>query len=593
MKLKHRLFSLLLALAMTFTMASAAFENVRGYGGFSDVKGGWSQPYIQQCYEMGLMDGVGGGRFDPAGTLTLAQVVTVAVRLADLYRGGDGVIGQSGAHWYDEAVERALEEDILSPGQFDRYDRLATRAEVAGLLAAALPGSEYRAINKISALPDVDKSTPYADAIFTLYNAGILTGGDAYGTYSPNAPLTREALSAILCRLCKPETRVELALAPKPRELTVKTADKKLVLAGIPVYGLLEIDGEFYVPLALFSGNASALGKYSDYSLDYNGEIYFSRPIGYSWSESVAVPDYTLPAPGTVLGTAQPTLTMRSPKSYYDTVTLMTLDGYFPMVRVEDLADKVRVQGDTLCADLDGTPYAPQMERDLAGQALSGLLGATPRDTVKNIHDYIVNALTYEPYTDASAAAMQQAAAQYGASTNRTLAGGYGVCEDYADLFLTMCLQAGIPCERVTGTATEGHAWNRVYVDGKWSFVDCTWDDPASRKPVLRYDYFLKDADTMAKTHFWRDSDYPMPTTYDPAWAELDCNNITSTDMFRKCLIAQMMQGKATIRLRTTVNGAYGGLGCVYGFNEVSWEQISGGYNKSSGCYVYTVDYGW
>ena len=83
-----------------------------------------------------------------------------------------------------------------------------------------------------------------------------------------------------------------------------------------------------------------------------------------------------------------------------------------------------------------------------------------------------------------------------------------------------------------------------------------------------------------------------MPDTYDPAWASLDPNNITSADMFRKCLVAQMVQKKTDIRLRTTVSGAYGGTGCIYAYPEaVFWWTFSGGYNSSTGTYDYHVEY--
>lgn len=67
----------------------------------------------------------------------------------------------------------------------------------------------------------------------------------------------------------------------------------------------------------------------------------------------------------------------------------------------------------------------------------------------------------------------------------------------------------------------------------------------------------------MAKSHCWSGSDYPLPAEYDPAWEQLDPNNITSADMFRKYLIAQIMQGKTFIRLKTTRSGACGGIACI------------------------------
>ena len=86
-----------------------------------------------------------------------------------------------------------------------------------------------------------------------------------------------------------------------------------------------------------------------------------------------------------------------------------------------------------------------------------------------------------------------------------------------------------------------------------------------------------------------------MPDKYDPAWEKLDPNNITSADMFRKCLIAQMVianrqnpDGEKTIRLRVTKSGAYGGTGCIYaGYEGAWWWQMQGGYDSKSNMYVY------
>ena len=66
------------------------------------------------------------------------------------------------------------------------------------------------------------------------------------------------------------------------------------------------------------------------------------------------------------------------------------------------------------------------------------------------------------------------------------------VCKGYAYLYASMMRSIGIPCNIVSGyalgldgvnkwseledTKTQNHAWNEVYVDGKWIIVDTTWD---------------------------------------------------------------------------------------------------------------------
>ena len=79
----------------------AGLTQVRDPIQFSDVPQDWSQPYISQCYALGLMSGTGEDTFSPSGTLTVAEAVTVAVRLADLYGGGEGTVSQEGENWYD------------------------------------------------------------------------------------------------------------------------------------------------------------------------------------------------------------------------------------------------------------------------------------------------------------------------------------------------------------------------------------------------------------------------------------------------------------------------------------------------------------
>lgn len=62
------------------------------------------------------------------------------------------------------------------------------------------------------------------------------------------------------------------------------------------------------------------------------------------------------------------------------------------------------------------------------------------------------------------------------------------VCSGYSNLFTALCLSAGIPAATISGYARnylvdvndrfflEDHAWNAVYIDGKWLLADATWD---------------------------------------------------------------------------------------------------------------------
>lgn len=89
--MKKRLRSAALALALCLALPSLAFGAERTT--FVDVvPGDWFAPYVDVCVEAGLMKGVGGGRFDPQGTVTLAQAATLAARIHHIKNGGDGVL---------------------------------------------------------------------------------------------------------------------------------------------------------------------------------------------------------------------------------------------------------------------------------------------------------------------------------------------------------------------------------------------------------------------------------------------------------------------------------------------------------------------
>ena len=72
---------------------------------------------------------------------------------------------------------------------------------------------------------------------------------------------------------------------------------------------------------------------------------------------------------------------------------------------------------------------------------------------------------------------------------------GRAVCQGYSDAVKIICDYYGIPCVCISGTSDGGgHMWNAIQMeDGKWYFVDLTWDDQESS---IYYDFFLIGSDT-------------------------------------------------------------------------------------------------
>ena len=194
------------------SLANFAAVNTYTPGMYADVpETFWGAANVARAYELGLMKGTDAG-FDPNGNVTLAQAVTMAARLHSIYTTGTEDFAQ-GQIWYQVYVDYALEKGILT-GTYGDWNGDATRAQFAAILAAALPPEALEAVNAVAdgAVPDVSMEDEAAEAIYRLYRAGILTGNDEKGTFTPEAGITRAAAAAILTRRADPALRTPVTL---------------------------------------------------------------------------------------------------------------------------------------------------------------------------------------------------------------------------------------------------------------------------------------------------------------------------------------------------------------------------------------------
>lgn len=97
----------------------------------------------------------------------------------------------------------------------------------------------------------------------------------------------------------------------------------------------------------------------------------------------------------------------------------------------------------------------------------------TDEEKVKLIHEYIVDTIRYDK------ALASSELTDYLPDIDRTLSGKKGMCYDYASLFASMLRSVDIPTKLVMGTTDYVdvyHAWNEVYLNGRWVTIDTTVD---------------------------------------------------------------------------------------------------------------------
>ena len=119
----------------------------------------------------------------------------------------------AGSLWYEPYVSFATIEGIIVEECGD-YNVPATRAEFAKILAASVDPIDLETINIVDdeAIPDVDMSADYAESVYMLYRAGVLSGSDANGTFNPDSTITRAEAAAIITRIIDPNLRKTIEL---------------------------------------------------------------------------------------------------------------------------------------------------------------------------------------------------------------------------------------------------------------------------------------------------------------------------------------------------------------------------------------------
>lgn len=256
--------------------------------------------------------------------------------------------------------------------------------------------------------------------------------------------------------LCAALTAPALA-APAPQAAVAYTSDKLLWVGPLPLAGLTVINDEYYLPMELLNANGKTEGGY--YPLRY---CVYANGIGletcsYMCGEVLkAVRPVVYATPGLELGPVTP-VTEEMMVSYQDPAyhnatlpagSVYALGGLYPMVRLKAMADyygyREAEDGIHICEDYPFEEHTVVWEEDLVGQAAKELKTSDTKATLKAFHDYLIKKMTHSDFMDNAYfqksdpqrhERYEQMQQKYECGDNAALASGYGVCEDYANMF--------------------------------------------------------------------------------------------------------------------------------------------------------------
>ena len=190
--------------AVCMLLSATCMQAFAAAPSFSDVPADhWAYDAVEYAAEKGWVDGVGDGRYDPDGSVTGAQWMTMIIRA---FFNVDVQEWQPGEAWYQPYLDVAeffrivdkdwssVQSNLLSP--INRYDMASliynTINNMTGIGGKADP-SEIGDWNQIPA--------EYQDAVAVAYEAGILVGTNDNGDFSGARNMTRAQAAIVLMRL--------------------------------------------------------------------------------------------------------------------------------------------------------------------------------------------------------------------------------------------------------------------------------------------------------------------------------------------------------------------------------------------------------
>ena len=171
----------------------------------------WAYPGIAFCLDNGIMNGMGNGLFQPGGSTTRAQLVTILYRLM-----GEPAVSAKTPFkdlkqdWYKNAVAWAYENGVVNGMSKTEFqpDTPITR-EMMMTILYRLTGEylklDVSASGKLSGFPDAKKVSSWAkDGMVWGVGAGLISGvGTRNGTeLQPKGTATRAQIAKVIMGYC-------------------------------------------------------------------------------------------------------------------------------------------------------------------------------------------------------------------------------------------------------------------------------------------------------------------------------------------------------------------------------------------------------
>lgn len=222
--MKKRIIIWLLACTLTLGLLPEA----QAASSYADVpENHWAAADVARATELGLFQGVGGGKFGLGRPISRAAFAAALTRLfgwEEVRPAQPSYTDVSTDSWYYAAVETVLANDAVAASSHTfRPNEELTRGEMASMLVRGLGYTSLAGSADSYSVPFIDV-TVNRGFITLAYDLGIM-GGTGTNRFEPDAFATREQAAAVLVRVHDQlaAASTQLSAAGEYRLITIST----------------------------------------------------------------------------------------------------------------------------------------------------------------------------------------------------------------------------------------------------------------------------------------------------------------------------------------------------------------------------------
>ena len=462
----------------------------------------WAYKYVMEAAEKGWVSGTGNGQYNPTGTVSAAEFLSMVTRAfypgeAEQYPGGA---------WYQPYFTVANIHDLLrnvdvssatATRQLNRYEMSAIAAEVLSDKNVDLSNEEriaYQAkIADWSSIPFAYQfSVPYTMAL------GVLNGVDANGTFAGTRTMDRAQAAVVLCKMDEVlqsygSTNVE----PEP----VNPAEPVEPVNPKPVEPVTP--EEPVTPPS--SGNV--VGTISSEKVTYSYDTH--KPVVDYWSNQTS--EIQAISDKDAYNAAVQSLKDQDKIRYEGKHTTMLgsyNENYNYAVYKNDRSSKCGNVGNAISRMAAGSvTWNGVVLPSIDGNRLSAFDTEGSKEYA-DVLDPILDRMPNGSDKEKAEYMVQQICDRFDYSSGMFtwLSGTSGRCEAYANAVMAIFSRAGIPVINEAETNKMNHSWNLAYLDGEWYVVDATHSDTGGRPAYRTPNEYMETSWPTVGGYPWRDS---------------------------------------------------------------------------------------